>query len=240
MTRVCTSQLWNVDRDCARGLTWVVCSGIMIGNYIKDVFLYAAWVVPPTPGWCVIRILTYDVGRVPRPPSPPVWVPHKTASTDSTALRDYGFPSTHSVNGVTNPTYFIMCVQCLAGACRGHCVVMRLACVCCRYLWRAGYISVNNPYWMAVILVCGLVWLGSLSFGRMYLGVHSPSDVEGGVVRPCFVSREPGGVSAGANLVLLSRLLAPASCLSHTCTAQKSTPGSLRMSMPFRCCSLGW
>lgn len=183
MTRVCTSQLWNVDRDCARGLTWVVCSGIMIGNYIKDVFLYAAWVVPPTPGWCVIRILTYDVGRVPRPPSPPVWVPHKTASTDSTALRDYGFPSTHSVNGVTNPTYFIMCVQCLAGACRGHCVVMRLACVCCRYLWRAGYISVNNPYWMAVILVCGLVWLGSLSFGRMYLGVHSPSDVEGGVVR---------------------------------------------------------
>ena len=129
MTRVCTSQLWNVDRDCARGLTWVVCSGIMIGNYIKDVFLYAAWVVPPTPGWCVIRILTSDVRRVPRPPSPPVWVPHKTASTDSTALRDYGFPSTHSVNGVTNPTYFIMCVQCLAGACRGHCVVMRLACV---------------------------------------------------------------------------------------------------------------
>ena len=133
--------------------------------------------------------------------------------------------------------------SCACSASQGLAVDTAWSCglhVCCRYLWRAGYISVNNPYWMAVILVCGLVWLGSLSFGRMYLGVHSPSDVEGGVVRPCFVSREPGGVSAGANLVLLSRLLAPASCLSHTCTAQKSTPGSLRMSMPFRCCSLGW
>ena len=76
--------------------------------------------------------------------------------------------------------------SCACSASQGLAVDTAWSCglhVCCRYLWRAGYISVNNPYWMAVILVCGLVWLGSLSFGRMYLGVHSPSDVEGGVVR---------------------------------------------------------
>jgi len=41
----------------------------------------------------------------------------------------------------------------------------------------------NEPYWMIAFIFAGVLWFGSLCFGRLYLGVHSPTDVQGGVVR---------------------------------------------------------
>jgi len=124
-------QIWNVDAGLGRGLTYVVCFGILFGNYVKDLYLYVH-AAPREPGVPAVLIcfdalgvvvdvvlfwrvpshgLCFVFHRVPRPPSPPVWIPKSAHSTDSTALRDYGFPSTHSVNGVTNPTFFILCVS---------------------------------------------------------------------------------------------------------------------------------
>lgn len=127
---------WNVDHHMARTLTFTVCLGLGLGNYVKDLYL------------------------VPRPKG--VWVPQHSKSSDSTALRDFGFPSTHSLNGLTNPAFLIA------------------------YYVRTGVITTAEPYWAMTIGLCGLVWLVSLSFGRMYLGVHSPSDVEGGLVIGAF------------------------------------------------------
>lgn len=42
-------QVWNFDPDLGRGLNFVVCFGILIGNYIKDIFLYAAPSPLPSP-----------------------------------------------------------------------------------------------------------------------------------------------------------------------------------------------
>ena len=42
---------WNVDHALARRLMIVVCSGLLVGNFLKDIF------------------------RLPRPKSPPVWRP---------------------------------------------------------------------------------------------------------------------------------------------------------------------
>jgi membrane-associated phospholipid phosphatase len=69
---------WAFDYELGFRLTLVVVGGLFFGNIIKDVF------------------------ELPRPASPPVWRPHNQASLDSTGLQDFGFPSTHAMNAVTN------------------------------------------------------------------------------------------------------------------------------------------
>ncbi len=56
-------------------MTYVVCWGLLWGNLLKDVF------------------------RLPRPKNvkAEVWVPHSASQIDSTACRDFGFPSTHAM-----------------------------------------------------------------------------------------------------------------------------------------------
>jgi membrane-associated phospholipid phosphatase len=119
---------WCVDYELARRLTYVVVFGLFCGNVIKDVF------------------------ELPRPTN--VWRPTNQASIDSTALEDFGFPSTHSMNGVSNSLYCVYHV-----------------------LRRKGY--EGNPAW---VVAAAAAWILGLSSSRLYLGVHTPTDVRGGLV----------------------------------------------------------
>lgn len=66
---------WCGDYRFARHMTYVVCWGLIWGNLLKDVF------------------------RLPRPKNvkAEVWVPKSASQIDSTACRDFGFPSTHAM-----------------------------------------------------------------------------------------------------------------------------------------------
>lgn len=131
---LCRSFFWNVDYRFARQVTLVVCWGLLWGNLMKDVF------------------------RLPRPANvePKVWVPHLASQMDSTACRDFGFPSTHAMNAVSNSLFWVLyCLQ---------------------------YGMAGKPVSHTVLFVGTLVWIVSITFGRLYLGVHSPMDVKGGLL----------------------------------------------------------
>jgi membrane-associated phospholipid phosphatase len=119
---------WNGWYELARRLTFVVVTGLFVGNIIKDVF------------------------ELPRPSSPPVWRPSNQEHLDSTALQDFGFPSTHAMNSVSN------------------------ALLVAWYFW-SNEESGNN----ALLLIASLTWITCLSFSRLYLGAHTPTDVRGGL-----------------------------------------------------------
>jgi len=125
---------WNIDYRFARQLTLVVCFGLLWGNLIKDVF------------------------RLPRPwnVEPKVWVPRTASQIDSTACRDFGYPSTHSMNAVSNSLFLVM--------------------------YSLEYGLAGRPLNPWFLLVGVVVWIFSLCFARLYLGVHSPTDVKGGML----------------------------------------------------------
>ena len=118
---------WNGQYDLARKLTFVVVTGLFAGNIIKDVF------------------------ELPRPSSPPVWRPGNQAAIDSTHLQDFGFPSTHSMNSLTNSLLIVW------------------------YFWSGG------TSYDLIRIVAAILWIVCLSFGRMYLGAHTGTDVRGGL-----------------------------------------------------------
>mmetsp|Transcript_42309 Transcript_42309/g.94758 ORF Transcript_42309/g.94758 Transcript_42309/m.94758 type:complete len:450 (+) Transcript_42309:67-1416(+) len=122
---------WCGDYRFARHMTYVVCVGLVWGNLLKDVF------------------------RLPRPRNvnSKVWVPANASEIDSTACRDFGFPSTHAMNAVSNSIFTVM-----------YCV--------------ANGFDVSGGL---LGLLAG-IWITSLSFGRLYLGVHSPMDVKAGML----------------------------------------------------------
>lgn len=118
---------WSVEYRYARQLTFVVCIGLLWGNLLKDVF------------------------RLPRPANVDarVQVPNAANQVDSTACRDFGFPSTHAMNSVTNSLYTAL------------------------------YFGGMSNVWS---IGCVAIWISSISFARLYLGVHSPMDIKGGFV----------------------------------------------------------
>jgi len=125
---------WNIDYRFARHMTLVVCFGLLWGNLLKDVF------------------------RLPRPKNvePLVWVPKSATHIDSTATRDFGFPSTHAMNSISNSLFTVL-----------YCMQHGLA---------------GKP--VSGSWLCGgsAFWIFSIAFGRLYLGVHSPMDVKGGIL----------------------------------------------------------
>ena len=74
---------WNHDIVFARHMTGVVLGGLFVGNLYKDAF------------------------QLPRPfaVNKEVWTPKSQAAIDSTACKDFGFPSTHSMNAISNTVF---------------------------------------------------------------------------------------------------------------------------------------
>ena len=126
---------WNFNYTYARQMTYNVCWGLLVGNTLKDVF------------------------RLPRPSKKRgVWTPHSLTHTDSTACRDFGFPSTHSMNAVSNTFLTLLYFYHPDSSFQGELFL---------------------PFSWALLI--SAVWIFSISFGRLYLGVHSPTDVRGGL-----------------------------------------------------------
>lgn len=138
---------WCGDYRFARHMTYVVCWGLIWGNLLKDVF------------------------RLPRPKNvkAEVWVPKSASQIDSTACRDFGFPSTHAMNSVSNSLFAV--------------------------LFYFNHPLVDSAGAMAMVFgMC--FWISSISLGRLYLGVHSPMDVKGGVLLGTAVALMAGPLQA--------------------------------------------
>ena len=73
------TMIWQGAPKLGRQITYMVCSSLILGNTMKDIV------------------------ALPRPPSPPVWRPSAGAALDSSAFADFGFPSTHAMNALSNP-----------------------------------------------------------------------------------------------------------------------------------------
>jgi sphingosine-1-phosphate phosphatase 1 len=134
---VLPTMIWQGAPKLARQLTYMVTSSLILGNTLKDLV------------------------ALPRPPSPPVWRPARGAALDSSAFADFGWPSTHAMNAVTNP---LLVAAALAPWWRG------------------------NATRKAVVVGASVSWCATISFGRLYLGAHSRSDVFAGHVLGALVA----------------------------------------------------
>mmetsp|Transcript_4109 Transcript_4109/g.8870 ORF Transcript_4109/g.8870 Transcript_4109/m.8870 type:complete len:494 (-) Transcript_4109:77-1558(-) len=136
--------IWNVDNVLGRRLTLVVCVGLIAGNIAKDVF------------------------QLPRPQSPPVWRPAIQEHMDSTGVADFGFPSTHAMNAVSNSVFVLLYNLFDADSLEPEKL-------------RATILQTDHVIW----IVLTALYILSLSLSRLYVGVHTPTDIRGGLALGC-------------------------------------------------------
>jgi membrane-associated phospholipid phosphatase len=122
--------IWQGAPRVGRQTTLMVTMSLIVGNTLKD------------------------LARFPRPPSPPAWRPGGAAALDSTSFADFGWPSTHAMNAVSNPLFVAWSLR--------------------RY-WdgtRRGRV---------VVVAAGLAYTACIACGRLYLGAHGASDIRWGL-----------------------------------------------------------
>jgi len=127
---------WNQDWLFAHHLLYVVNIGLYIGNQMKDVFC------------------------LPRPRD--VWRPTNLHQTDSSALLDFGFPSTHTMNSISNSGFAVLFYYC--------------------HSYSDAFTATDPTLPCAVAVLMAICYMSVLSLSRIYLGVHSPTDLRGGAV----------------------------------------------------------
>lgn len=124
---------WVVNPELARMIACLLSLGIYGGNFLKNLLC------------------------LPRPPSPPVWIPdHDRAILDN---RDFGWPSSHSINAVSLPFFTLRFFYGFV------------------WLWES-----DSPIKLTFMYAIAFWWSTSIIFSRMYLGVHSPADTQGGMI----------------------------------------------------------
>lgn len=113
----------------------------------------------------LIGNLYKDVFQLPRPSfyNKKVWMPGVLKKMDSTNCRDFGFPSTHAMNAFSNSLFMLYYLY--GGSC--------------------SYVP-SCPLGLAILFV--IIWQFCITFGRMYLGAHTPPDIYAGITLGLLVS----------------------------------------------------
>lgn len=165
---------WTISPELGRMIGSLLTLGIFTGNLLKNLFC------------------------LPRPPSPPVWTP--TLDKETLDNRDFGWPSTHSLNAISLPFFALR---------------FFLGFV---WLWES-----ENPLSLTFWYTLAFFWSGSIILSRMYLGVHSPADVSGGMIIGVIILRAflsvcdslNDWILTGANVTLTMHLASFALLLIH-------------------------
>lgn len=103
--------------------------------------------------------------------------------SDSTGLQDFGFPSTHSLNAITNPAVILSYVPSPTPLLPAF-AHQNVCCVHSRFLFANGTLSFSTcPLFSVFAILLGAFHAGNLILSRLYFGVHSINDCTAGVVR---------------------------------------------------------
>lgn len=116
-------------------------------------------------GGLVVGNIYKDVFQLPRPCyyNKKVWIPSELKRMDSTNCLDFGFPSTHAMNAFSNSLFILY------------------------YLYgdSCPYVA-SCPLVLAILLA--FIWQFCITFGRLYLGAHTPTDIYAGITLGLLVS----------------------------------------------------
>lgn len=199
--------MWFFDAGNSVPLVLLFLFNTYLGNWLKNLFCLPRPPLGLRPGTSGAEPRTEGLDTAPRP------APRVFMEKD----RDFGWPSTHSMNAVALPFYLLRCAFPIA-------------------VW-----DYSEPYRMWLAGLVATTWALSVSVSRVYLGVHSPADVQGGMMLGAVVLRlwlsvhrslhawvvgggfSDHGVPVTLDTTLVVTVAAAAAVLAHPVVVPRST-----------------